>query len=159
MAEYDGISEYGKAAIHRLQDAAELIEYPTLEPYRSDAAIRHLRGAMYLAGYAIEFRLKAYILQGLNVKTLEEAIRVAPGSKKETLQRLNSAEGHNLNLLVSLTDLGRQIAADPSTKKAWNICKTWKSTWRYDPTYADLEQAKKFFESVSYFYFWLERQK
>ena len=66
MAEFDGVSEYLKAAGQRLQDAQQLLQPPTLLTNRSDAATRHARGAMYLAGYAIEFILKVYILRSFN---------------------------------------------------------------------------------------------
>lgn len=62
MLEFDSIGDYVKAGPRRLADAKELLEQPTLEPDAPDAAHRHLRGAVYLAGYAVECALKAYII-------------------------------------------------------------------------------------------------
>ena len=56
----DTIQDYRRSATRRLEDAKELLEPPTLDPQRSDADRRHLRGAMYLAGYAVECLVKAY---------------------------------------------------------------------------------------------------
>ena len=61
MAFYDTIKDYRAAANQRLGDARELMETPTRDSERSDAEQRHLRGAMYLAGYAVECLLKAYL--------------------------------------------------------------------------------------------------
>ena len=61
MADYDGISQYWKAAARRLQDAQELLQPPTINADEQGAETRHLRAAVYLAGYAVECILKVYI--------------------------------------------------------------------------------------------------
>ena len=63
MPEHDGISEYLKAGLHRLRDAEELLQEPSIILKESGADTRHLRGAVYLAGYAVECVLKAYLIQ------------------------------------------------------------------------------------------------
>ena len=62
----DTIQDYRHSAARRLEDARELLEPPTLDPQRSDADRRHLRGAMCLAGYAVECLVKAYFIQHRN---------------------------------------------------------------------------------------------
>jgi hypothetical protein len=64
MWQFDGKTDYIKAARMRLADAYELLEHPSSpDPPEADRlpdpGVRHLRGALYLAGYAIEFALKA----------------------------------------------------------------------------------------------------
>jgi hypothetical protein len=56
-------SDYVKSAARRLKDAEELLQPPNADPQRSDADRRDLRGAMYLAGYAVESLLKAYLIE------------------------------------------------------------------------------------------------
>ena len=60
------------------------------------------------------------------------------------MKRLSGADGHNLRLLLSLTDIEDQLEADKDAKKDWAVCIRWKSTWRYDPTYVELEDAQEF---------------
>lgn len=158
MAEFDGVSEYLKAAIRRLEDAQELSQPPTLHPNRSDAETRHLRGAMYLAGYAIEFVLKAYITLSFSVQTLEQAIKAAPKSKQGLMKRLNGADGHNLRLLLSLTDLEPQMNTDRAAKRNWNLCLTWNVANRYNPARASAAEAKEFVEAVTQFFAWMQRR-
>ena len=158
MAEFDGVSEYLKAAIQRLEDALELLQPPTRHPNRSDAGTGHLRGAMYLAGYALEFALKAYIIRGFGVQTLEQAIKIALLSKRRLMKRLNSADGHNLKLLLSLTDIEKQMDSDRTAKKNWAVCSAWNSAGRYDPSPVRAEDAKYFVEAVLQYYAWLMRR-
>ncbi len=73
MAFRDTIQDYRRSATRRLEDARELLEPPTLDAQRSDAGRRHLRGAMYLAGYAAECLVKAYLIQHMNAQTLTAA--------------------------------------------------------------------------------------
>src|SRR5436309_1519664 len=60
MARYEhgGITEQAKAAIKRRADARVL------------ATQAHWRGAMYLAGYAVECRLKARLMEMYRARTL-----------------------------------------------------------------------------------------
>src|SRR4051794_32059413 len=73
MPTRDRLSDFVKSAPRRLKDAEELIEHPTADPQRSDADRRHLRGAMYLAGYAVECLLKAYLIEQEGCQSLAAA--------------------------------------------------------------------------------------
>jgi len=69
------------------------------------AGERHLRAAVYLAGYAIECILKVYIISRVaGAVSLAGAIedRRAMG---EQIPNILGAEGHRLTILLSLTDL------------------------------------------------------
>ena len=48
MPFHDTVQDYKRSAFRRLEDARELLETPTFDPQRSDAARRHGRGAMSL---------------------------------------------------------------------------------------------------------------
>jgi len=135
--EYDGISEFWKAAPKRLADAEELLEVPTKDSRRSDAAYRHLCGAQYLAGYAVGFMLKAYIIYHTNVRSAEHVqtwttvlgVRGRRGDRPD----LGGSRSHDLELLLTATDLSDIMASYPDLKAAWGVCCKWRSYLRYNP--------------------------
>ena len=158
MAEFDGITSYLKVGPRRLRDAAELLEHPTLEPNEAGAEQRHLRAAVYLAGYAVEVVLKAYIIsKSPPAQSLGEAVTIRR-ARGLNVPDLLGAEGHRLDLLLSLTDLEEKIDNDRSLKKDWVICTKWKSTWRYDPTIPSMTFSREFTEAAQRIYRWVERQ-
>ena len=57
---YIGVSEQSKASMHRLDDARALIN------------AERWRGAMYMAGYAVECLLKTKLMQVYGCRTLRE---------------------------------------------------------------------------------------
>jgi hypothetical protein len=155
MAEYEGISQFVKAAERRLRDAEELLQPPTLAPQEQGAETRHLRAAVYLAGYAIECILKVYIIQQQGVKTLTAAVDALRKAGKN-VPDLNSTIGHHLQRLLSLTDLERQLDNERERKKDWNICLKWRSNWRYDPTSPTRANAEEFVKAVRSVYAWVK---
>jgi len=76
-SEFHGMSEQRKAAIKRLRDARFLLDQQTGQNWRDQSGL-HSRGAMYLAGYAIECKLKAIAMETFRCRTLEE-LRVKLG--------------------------------------------------------------------------------
>src|SRR5687767_1478938 len=118
MPRHDGASEYRRVAHHRLNDAQELLEQPSRSVKLGDPASRHLRGAMYLAGYAVECILKAYIIAQSACRTLSD---VDPN--------LTKAAGHNLDQLLVRSGLGDSLGDHVSD---WRLCRTWTPDWRYD---------------------------
>ena len=111
MAEFDGVSEYHQSGLRRLRDAEELLQPPTLLPNESGAETRHLRGAMYLAGYAVECALKEYLLAQDSEVSLAGWLEKRRASDREA-PNLLSAEGHDIALLISLTDLEQRLDND-----------------------------------------------
>lgn len=57
---HSGISEQRKASVHRMTDAEKLFE------------AERWRGAMYLAGYSLECRLKCRLMEKLQCPTLQQ---------------------------------------------------------------------------------------
>ena len=142
VAEYDGITHFLKAAPRRLADAFELLEPPSYKPKSSDASHRNLRAAIYLAGYVVECILKAYIISMQSAQTLRAA-SVALQQKGVDASNLFSVKGHNIQLLLSFTDL--EAAPLPEDiKTSLGICSKWKSTWRYSPDPVQTEYAREF---------------
>ena len=122
------------------------------------ATTRHLRAAIYLAGYAIECILKAYIIShSPPSRSLEQAV-AARRTEGENVPDITGAPGHNLALLLSLTDLEAALDGQRSLKRDWGICLRWRSTWRYDPEPPSSNFAREFVSAVRRVYDWIERQ-
>ncbi len=136
---YDGHSQLVKAGPRRLQDAQELLETPTLEPNRSDAQYRHLCGAHYLAGYAVECLLKVYVILLLDQRSDQHFSRwshvinhftdIAAGPN------LSGAGSHDLRKLMVVAELEPQLDSDREMKQNWSICSRWDYNSRYRPEY------------------------
>jgi hypothetical protein len=92
-----------------------LLQPPSIDPNAQGADTRHLRGAVYLAGYAVECILKVYIISRVS----------AANSLAEAIEKRRDAG-------LSLTDLEARFG-DDERKKEWSLCIKWKSTWRCDP--------------------------
>ena len=153
----DTVQDYKRSASRRLEDAKELLEPPTLDAQRSDADRRHCRGAMYLAGYAVECLLKAYLIQNLNSPTLASAIdKLNEQRLRRGLERVENiartAAGHKLSYLVRLADLLQYPAYDP---KLWGRVALWSSSWRYETDLVMRSSALEFVEDVQAAVDWL----
>jgi hypothetical protein len=157
MAEYDGISQYRKAAARRLKDAQELLQSPSTDPNTKGADTRHLRAAVYLTGYAVECILKVYIISRVSAaNSLAEAIEKRRDAGEE-IPNILGAEGHKLLTLLSLTDLEARFG-DDDRKKDWSLCVKWKSTWRYDPEPPKTADALELVAAIGRVYHWVTTQ-
>ena len=142
MPRHDGASEYRKVAQHRLHDAQELLEAPTLSVKVGNPETRHQRGAMYLAGYAVECILKAYIIsRNSPSRTLAE---VAPD--------LVTNVGHNLDRLLLRAGLEGSLG---ERLRDWQLCRTWTPEWRYEPGIPSRGEAKNFVDAACRIHSWV----
>lgn len=131
MAEFDGISEFVKSGRRRLKDAEELLEQPSLDPNEAGAGTRHLRGAIYLAGYGVECMLKAYIISSQDgCKRLSQA-RDALVRTRGPVRDICGSSGHDLQYLLGLSGLEARMSAE--NLRQMEHCVKWRSSWRYDP--------------------------
>ena len=158
--EYDGHSELLKAAPKRLADAWELIEKPTREPQRSDAAYRHLCGAYYLAGYAVECVLKTYIILLLNEREAKHIARwldvINHFGESGSSVDLTGRHSHDLGRLLMVAELAPAVDSDPHMKATWGRCIKWDYSARYRPDYMlDRERVGAFVEACESVYHWL----
>ncbi len=71
---------------------------------------------------------------------------------------LNSAAGHNLNTLLSLTDLEASIASDAKSRDDWNACLKWKSTRRYAAVQPSREFAQQFVAATRRICQWIKQR-
>lgn len=153
----DTIEDYRRSAFRRLEDARELLEPPTSDPNRSDANRHHLRGAMYLSGYAVECLLKACLIQYTNSQTLRAAENILNVQRRqknlESIENIaRSAAGHKIFYLLRLTDLESYPAYDP---KIWSRVAQWRSSWRYETDTPRVMEADEFVNDVQAVANWL----
>ena len=85
--------------------------------------------AYYLAGYAVECALKAYLPAYLDRtgKIFRE---------RDYIKKLEKCWTHGLTLLVELADLTEQLerarGANSNLKRCWSVVENWDETSRYD---------------------------
>lgn len=134
MGKLETQPEYALASQQQLRDAAELLQPPSLDPTSPDALTRHLVGAMYLAGYAVECSLKEFLL-----RKFSPLATPAPGSSvtfDDVLPQVDAALGRKLKDLHSLSDLWLATGLDArDTTMTANLgaCSIWRVDWRYRP--------------------------
>jgi hypothetical protein len=134
MAKLENQAEYALASQQQLRDAAELLEPPTLDPSSPDALTRHLVGAMYLAGYAVECSLKEFLLRKFG-----SLMTAAPGASvtfDEIRAHVDAAVGKPLKDLHALSDLWLATGLgtrDTTMTANLGACSIWRVDWRYRP--------------------------
>ncbi len=158
MSGCNRLSDFIKIGQQRLKDAEELMEKPTADFRRSDAESRHLRGAMYLAGYAVECLLKAYLIdQERCVSLADTQIKINTrclSLGQEPVRRIaTTSAGHDIYYLAGLTDISYRHEYDP---QLWGRLSAWKSTWRYEVTTPQREEAERFLQDVHKAVNWLQ---
>lgn len=154
MARYDSIYDFRKVAIHRLRDAFELLEPPSRDVNTSDASSRHLRGSMYLAGYAVECILKAYLI-GMHspLKTLSE-VDLKLRKNDPEMPNLLSAQGHSISTILRFTDL--EAYQDALQRRQFGqIAGSWNVDMRYDPASPPRTAAVEHVRVASELYNWV----
>lgn len=136
---HDTLADQQKAARLRREDGRRLLA----------AEKRHWRGGMYLLGYAIECRLKSYIMVALGVDTLvaaEQALRDQNGVS------VSLTSHHDLDLYCTWADiLGLDTGSDPAVFSARQKVVRWRYYWRYDPAAPKMEEAEAFKDAALLF--------
>ncbi len=136
--QYSGRTAQAKAGLKRLVDARRL---------QSDG---RWRGAMYLAGYSIECKLKARLMEVYGLDTLEEL-------EVELERRLGyrvSLFTHSIEVLFSLTGARERLVHNPkrpAALQAYRHCNTWHPAWRYRPDDGHPDDCSAFMEAVDEF--------
>jgi hypothetical protein len=136
-----GIGELTKASHHRLQDARALL------------AARRWRGAMYLAGLAIECQLKTKLMQRFNCRTLEEL--EAALSKRRRTRTGMSLFIHELTVLTSLLDCRDRMWANPAVWRRFAFVNQWSPAWRYVAHPGSREEASDFIAATEHVMRWI----
>jgi hypothetical protein len=136
---HSGISEQYKASLHRMEDARVLF------------AGRRWRGAMYLAGYAVECRLKYKLMRQWKCFSLEEL-----DQKLAAKGVVETAFTHNLAQLIVRAGGWGRLRANNAMWAAFGDVNEWQPAWRYDSSPASREVAGTFLESSQRLVDWIE---
>jgi hypothetical protein len=136
--EHDGLTDLRKAGTRRLNDAEALL---------GDGEV-HERGAAYLAGYAVECKLKCVAMGELSCWNLKDLARRWKVDDRVVYT-------HGLECLV------RRLASYRRFREStvWMLFVTqvskWRPSWRYSPDVVDLD-AHEFVKAVKGVVKWFE---
>lgn len=138
-ADYSGRSDQRKAAMKRLQDARVLLEQG------------RYRGAMYLAGYAVECKLKAVAMEIYDCWTLRQLIERWDVDE-------NTVFTHGLEALVNRLPIQQRFRQSPVWRD-FAVVNRWMPAWRYNPHNGTCEAAKNFISATHRVYKWLDANR
>ena len=109
-------------------------------------------GANYIAGYAVEFALKASICTCLDVEMFDE--------KEVSKKVAEPLKIHNLETLLVFSGLFKKLQSDRITDrqldKAWSIVSGWSEERRYDPKACNPQTVRRFLDAIIYFLKWIQ---
>ena len=136
------LSDFQRVGAIRLADAHALL----------NCGPHHTRAAMYLAGYAIECKLKAVALKLEGVKSLEELTARWEAQRSELYS-------HNLEFYLRRLPGGvheRFVQNREMYRLFSQHVNQWHPYWRYLATNPAVVEAEKFLQAVEVIYKWLE---
>lgn len=140
--DYQGRTDLRKAARKRLGDAKELLQ--SKEP--------HGQGAMYLAGYAVECKLKAIAMEIHGCWTLQELAKNWDVDERDVFT-------HGLECLIQRLPFHIRF----TRSRVWRLfagqVNRWKPSWRYSPRRIDKKEAGSFIDAVECVLKWLEANR
>ena len=139
---FSGVTEQGKASIHRLDDAEILLENS------------RWRGAMYLAGYAVECLLKKKLMMRFSCRTLESLDREL--SRRDLLPSRMSVFTHSFEPLFQLCDGTARLKHDAKTWRTFVRVNKWIPAWRYSSVPTSENEARTFVSAVRELVKWIE---
>jgi hypothetical protein len=138
-----GRTDLRRAALKRLNDAKALL----------DAGPGHARGAAYLAGYAIECKLKAIAMEAFGCWTLQALADRLKVNEQDVYT-------HGLEALLRHLPLYNNFKRSPVWRTDFAArVNTWKVSWRYDPHDWSQSEAQDFVASVERVYKWLDSNR
>jgi HEPN domain-containing protein len=139
--QFAGISEQSKAGQHRRADADALFEK------------RRWRGAMYLAGYAIECLIKAKLMERFkqsNLEDLETELK-----RRHVIPDRSSLFDHRIELYVGASGRLDALRSDNALWRSFNIANRWIPSWRYNPDLSNRADAEDFLFAVDAMLEWI----
>jgi HEPN domain-containing protein len=139
---YTGISEQAKASIHRLDDARALFN------------AGRWRGAMYMAGYAVECLLKTKLMQRYSCRTLRDLEDEL--QRRGILTEQATVFTHHLELLLRLSQRLDQLRQHQMLWPQFALVNRWIPAWRYTADLANRQDAADFLEAITQIMQWLE---
>lgn len=139
---YIGVSEQSKASTHRLDDARALLN------------AGRWRGAMYMAGYAVECLLKTKLMQVYGCRTLRELDNEL--QRRGALAEHATVFTHHLELLLRLTQRLEPLRQHRMLWPQFTLVNRWLPAWRYTADLSNQRDAEDFLEAVAQIMRWIE---
>ena len=141
-SDFSGRTEIRKAAAKRLADARALLQ----------AGEGHRRGAMYLAGYAVECKLKAIGMEVENCWTLRELADHWDVDWDRVFT-------HDLERFAKQLSLWNRLKAGTVWRHFAGEVNQWNPAWRYNPHEPAADKAEAFLEAVVLVMQWLDSNR
>lgn len=146
--DFQGCADISKAGYRRLRDAEALLALK--EP------LEHAQCAKYVAGYAVECKLKAMAMEMHSCYTLKDLSEKLEVSEKDIFT-------HSLEKLVKqMPSLYNRLQSNESVRRVFVRLNNWCPAWRYKPgevTKAARKSASDFLADVKVVYNWLEQNR
>ncbi len=146
------LTDQRKAAFKRLRDAVALLGEDGQDVSWAGKKGNHARGAMYIAGYAVECKLKAIAMEVNGCRSLEEL------SEKWDVDE-QTVYSHGLEALAKRLPLYNRFTQSPVWREFAGQVNRWRPAWRYDPEDHLNSGAAAFIKSVQAVYNWLESNR
>ncbi len=140
--DYSGRTDQRKAAIKRLADAKFLVN-------KGDS---HRQGGMYLAGYAIECKLKAIAMEVFGCWSLAQLAAKWDVDDKDVYT-------HGLEALAARLPLYNNFRKSNVWHDFTNYVNRWNPSWRYNPHEPDKKHASEYIAAIERVFKWLESNR
>jgi len=145
-------ADFRQVAPTHLANAFRLLERPLSDLCPCTRCEVHIAGAMYLAGYAVECIVKAYVTRSLGKTYWDEVVRELNRRGVD----VKGGRGHDLPALLNASGLHlsmpHTIAAD------YAACSTWSPEWRYRQGTATHTTGVQFVQAAERVYRWVLAQ-
>ncbi|QTA85407.1 HEPN domain-containing protein [Desulfonema magnum] len=112
------------------------------------------RGAMYMAGYAVECLLKTKLMRIYNCRNLHELEDEL--QRRGVLTHNTTVFTHHLELLFRLTQGFDRLRQNRTLWPEFNIINSWVPAWRYTVNLSNRKDAEDFLEAVGNIMRWIE---
>jgi hypothetical protein len=140
---FSGVSDQSKVAHHRRDDAQALLQQ------------ERWRGAMYMAGYAIECTIKAKLMKVFKKRTLEDL--EVELKRRGLIPDRTSLFDHRIELYMRAS--GRLDTLKGKGKEplwqSFNVANQWLPSWRYNPDQSNRPDAEDFLSAVDTMLKWI----
>ena len=138
---HNGISELAEASRQRLADAQALLN------------ASRWRGAMYMAGYAVECLLKTKLMHIYDCKNLRELEDIL--QQRSILPANRTVFTHQLEDLLRLTPSYNRLMRNREMLPLFNKVNQWTPNWRYTSKSTNRREVTEFMASIESFMQWV----
>ena len=139
---HNGVSELAGASRQRLADAQALLN------------ASRWRGAMYMAGYAVECLLKTKLMHIYDCKNLRELEDLL--WQRSILPTNRTVFTHQLEDLLRLTPGYNRLRQDRARWHMFQVVNLWTPQWRYTAKQTTYQEASRFLTFIDNVIHWID---